>query len=112
MTDRENVLRAVRFERPERIPVSFHVSPSCWNHYPREALEELMAAHPLLFPGFEPSVGSATPQFAPWQRTGRPHIDSWGCVWETAEDGITGTVRRHPLESWDGFEDFEPPSPE
>jgi uroporphyrinogen-III decarboxylase len=32
-------------------------------------------------------------------------------VWETTEDGITGTVTQHPLANWDGFGDYAPPDP-
>jgi hypothetical protein len=43
MTRRENMLRSVRFERPERIPMVFWINPACRNHYPRQALDELKA---------------------------------------------------------------------
>lgn len=54
MTRRENFLRAARFECPDAIPMTFIVNGSCWRHYPHEALIELMATHPYLFPGFKP----------------------------------------------------------
>ena len=111
-TERENMLRAVRFERPEYIPMRLVLSSACWHHYPQEALKELMASHPLLFPGYEPPEGKVEPNYAPYQRAGMPYTDPWGCVWETTDDGITGTVTRHPLESWDDFENYTPPDPE
>jgi hypothetical protein len=52
LTERENKLRAIRFEYPERIPVSFCVADACWRYYEHEMLFELMESHPLLFPGF------------------------------------------------------------
>ena len=70
MNDRENLLRAARFERPERIPVSFGIGAGCWDRYPQDALQELMATHPLLFPHFEKSEGPVRPQYAPWRRAG------------------------------------------
>jgi len=106
MTERENVLRAVRFEKPERIPMIFHVNDACWQHYPQDALQELMADHPLLFPDFEPSAGPVVPDFQSNARAGVPYTDSWGCVWETSVDGITGTVTGHPLGDWSAFEPF------
>ena len=45
MTARENLLRAARFEKPEYIPMSFSGGAGCWNRYPQEALQELMADH-------------------------------------------------------------------
>ena len=112
MTRRENLLRAARFERPDHIPVSFHVTAPCWTHYPQEALQELMADHPLLFPGFEPSSEPIVPRYAPFRRAGQPYADSWGCVWQTTQDGFTGSVARHALPTWDGFDRFVPPDPE
>jgi len=111
MNPRENVLRAVRFERPERIPMQFHVSPACWNHYEQSALEDLMASHPLLFPGFAPRERPYRPKLPPWQVAGQPYTDPWGCVWQTAEDGITGAVVKGPLEDWAAFEGYRPPDP-
>jgi hypothetical protein len=102
----ENTLRAIRFDRPEHIPVVFWINPACWHHYPQEALQELVSEHPLLFP-HPPSP----PVFAPWERAGPPYVDSWGCTWETTDDGITGSVLGHPLANWDAFESFALPNP-
>jgi uroporphyrinogen decarboxylase len=112
MNHRENMLRAARFENPERIPISCGVSAACWDDYPQDALQELMAAHPILFPGFRKTDGPITPRYAPWRIAGQPCTDSWGCVWETTENGITGAVVKHALADWDLFEGYQPPSPE
>jgi len=113
----ENTLRAIRFERPEHIPMIFWINPACWHHYPNEALFELMAEHPLLFPDFNsqditlPSTGHLTVEPAPWERANKPYTDAWGCVWETTDDGITGSVTQHPLSDWDALEIYTPPDP-
>ena len=112
MTPRENLLRAARFERPDHIPMSFHVTAPCWVHYPQDALQELMAAHPLLFPGFQSSTEKVVPSHAPWRRAGQPYTDSWGCVWKTVQDGFTGAVTHHALATWDAFDRFVPPDPQ
>jgi uroporphyrinogen decarboxylase len=106
-----NLLKAARFERPDTIPLLFHVNDACWTHYPREALEELMAGHGLLFPDFEPSPANHEPEFAVNARADEPFIDRWGCVWETSRDGIVGVVTGHPLADWAAFETFRPPDP-
>ncbi len=103
----ENTLRAIRFEHPEHIPVVFWINPACWHHYPQEALQELIANHPLLFP--EPPW--PPPPLTPWERAGQPYVDSWGCTWETTDDGITGSVLGHPLADWDNLESFVPLDP-
>lgn len=111
MTPRENRLRAARFERPDHIPLSLGIGPVGWSCYPHDRLQELMASHPLLYPGFTPSDSPVIPEPAPWRRAGAPHTDSWGCVWETVEDGITGAVTQPALADWDDLPRYVPPSP-
>lgn len=111
MNHRENLLRTVRFERPDFIPMTFHINPACWQHYPHDALQDLMARHPFLFPGFRPSP-VYTPEFSLVQRADAPYRDPFGCVWRTSEDGITGVVTEHPLADWAAFDDFRAPDPD
>jgi len=111
MTPGENLKRAIRFERPEWIPMEFHINGACWAHYPHDALQELLVTHPLLFPGYEP-VDKVAPEFSPVQRKDYPYTDPWGCVWQTMEDGITGSVHQHPLGDWAAFESYSPPDPD
>jgi len=106
----ENTLRAIRFQRPDYIPMTFWINPACWHHYPQGALLELMAEHPLLFPGFT-SQDAVLPELAPWERQDQPYTDAWGCVWETTDDGITGSVMENPLADWDDLHSFLPPDP-
>ncbi len=111
MTERENLLRTVRFERPDYIPMVYHINSSCWDYYPHDALQELKASHPFLFPGVDESSPPVVPDYPPFARAGEPYIDPWGCVWETSQDGIAGVVTKHPLESWDDFANYVPPDP-
>ena len=112
MSKRERLLRAARFERPDRIPVTMGINNACWHHYPQEALEALMAEHPLLFPNFTPQLLPIKPAYAHWRIAGRLYTDTWGCVWETVENGITGAVSRPALPRWEAFDSYPPPDPE
>lgn len=112
MNARENMLRTIRFDRPDHIPMTFHINEACWEHYPVEALKDLMAEHKFLLPDFEGGPGRAELDYLIPERVGKSFIDGWGCVWETAMDGIVGTVTKHPLASWDRFGDFTAPDPE
>ena len=112
MNDRENCLRAVRFEKPERIPTRFVLNEACWHHYPQVQLAELMASHPLLFPGFQMPSSPIVPEYTIDARRDEPLRDSWGCLRETTDDGIVGTVTEHPLANWDNFEGYSPPDPD
>jgi len=111
MDSRENYLRAVRFERPDWIPMVFYISPACWRHYETSALEDLIASHPRLFDGADPTKRSDPGAVPPWQQAQRPFSDPWGCVWSTREEGMTGTVVRHPLADWSVWETYRAPDP-
>ena len=111
MTNRENILRATRFERPEAIPMTFHINAACWHHYDPEALAELVTEHPLLFPDGPCREAAMTPRYALNARAGHPYTDPWGCVWETTDSGITGSVHTHPLEDWGAFDRYAAPDP-
>lgn len=99
----DNFTRAVRFERPDQIPMRFSINAACWHHYSKEALWDLMEEHKLLFPKFKrPEVGWK-PNYALVARKDEPYTDPMGCTWVTSDNGITGTVHGHPLEDWSSF---------
>jgi len=109
---RDNVLRAVRFERPAYIPMVFHINEACWYRYPPDTLKELMASHPFLFPHFNGDIlGRTELDYSVLEHPGEPYIDGWGCVWETSMEGIVGYVTKHPLADWSDFNEFEAPNP-
>ncbi len=112
MNKKENYLRAVRFERPDYIPMTFGMNDACYQAYPQEALFELMEQHPLLFPDFQKPALPFTPEFASVARKDAPYRDDFGCVWETTVDGITGTVTGHPLADWNNFATYQAPNPD
>lgn len=108
MTDYE---RAVRFEFPQSIPMIFSISAACWDVYPHEALFDLMADHKYLFPNFSRPKGKFIPKYHNVARKDKPYTDDFGCVWMTPMDGLTGTVKVHPLDDWDKFENYRFPDP-
>lgn len=110
MTRRENILRAIRFEQPEFIPMSFAINSACWHHYHPELLQDLMEGHKRLFPGFNRQV-KVVPRHGLTERKDAPYTDPWGCTWETTDDGITGSVHDGPLADWAGFECYGAPDP-
>lgn len=111
MDARQNTLKCVHFDRPEYIPMYFHINTACWDHYPKDFLIEQMASHKFLFPDFDESE-YVIPEHPAFARAGEPYIDPWGCRWETAVDGIIGAVTEHPLQNWEGFADYVPPDPD
>ena len=111
-TKRDNIIRAVRFERPDYIPMVFHINESSWHHYPKGSLEELMADHKFLFPDYQSGSGRAELDYVIPERVCAPFTDGWGCKWETAVNGIVGTVTNHPLADWSAFDTYTPPNPD
>jgi len=112
--EKQNLLQTVHFDTPQAIPVIFHINPSCWDHYPRESLANLVLCHPLLFPEGVPEFvtrNEAVP-YAPWCLEGIPWTDPWGCVWETTTSGFIGSVVKHPLADLELIETYIPPSPQ
>lgn len=108
---KSNRQRAILFETPDYIPMSFCINPACWHHYPQEWLAEQMERHTLLFPGFQAPELPYTPEYPLCARRDEPFTDDFGCLWETTDDGITGTVVRHPLEDWEAYASYEFPDP-
>jgi len=111
LTTRDNILKAIRFERPQYIPVTFHINPSCYSTYPQEALFDLMEEHPFLFPDFKRPDVPYVPDYALCARKDSPYTDDFGCLWTTTTNGITGTVTKHPLESWSDYDTYKFPDP-
>ena len=107
-----NYERAVRFEYPDSIPMAFCINAACWDHYDHSALFDLMVDHKYLFPDFvRPSPGWQ-PAYPPIARKNEPYTDDFGCVWMTPIDGLTGTVKVHPLDDWAKFKTYRFPDPE
>ncbi len=112
MTQKENYLRAVRFEFPDYIPMVFAINAACWQSYPQDFLAEQMERHPLLFSKESIPALPYTPYFPPVARKDEPYTDDFGCVWTTTTDGITGTVTGHPLADWSRFPEYRAPDPD
>ena len=97
MTQRENMLRVIRFERPDYIPVSFCVSGSVFSHYDPHAVEELLESHPII-------AGKDKMRWDLVPEKGKPvdedviYHDEFGVEWKGAIDGILrGAARRRPV---------------
>lgn len=108
MNRRENILRAINFERPDYIPMTFVISGACWHYYEPEALFELMESHTLLFPGYKRPVNFTKPSGyeVPEHKL---YKDEFGVLWEDAIEGIRGVVKEHPLADLNTLADYKMP---
>lgn len=111
LTYRENYLRNASFQYPEYTPMHIHISNASWDQW-RDDLEDVVARHPRIWPGFEKGKRDWDAfDFGPAHTAGVPFKDAWGCVWVTDTDGIEGVVTKHPLESWEAFDAWQAPDP-
>lgn len=109
--EKETWLKAIRYERPDYIPMQFCINDSCWSVYDHAALFELMESHPFLFPNYKRPEEPYIPKYLNVARKEAPYTDDWGCLWETTMDGIVGTVTKHPLADWSQYEAYKIPDP-
>ncbi|MBQ3956547.1 MAG: hypothetical protein II680_11705, partial [Clostridia bacterium] len=92
MTHRENMLRVIRFEHPDHIPVIFAVNASVFSHYDPRAVEELLESHPII-------AGKGTMRWdlvpKEGQKVDEPQIyyDEFGVEWKGDIDGIRGVIQ-------------------
>mgnify|MGYP005758787569 CR=1 FL=1 len=108
---KENLMRTIRFETPDYIPMTFHINEACFDYYEPDVLFELMEQHPFLFPGFKkPAHFEKT--YAVNARKDVPYTDDFGCVWKTSMNGIVGSVHDHPLSDWENYKNYKFPDPE
>ena len=106
MTSRERVKRAIKFQRPDRVPMIHAYLPAAADKLGNR-LQEVLEKYPS-------DYGSA----ALGGYSGDDHIkmvdgdtDVWGCRWSNLQEGIVGQVTGHPLADWDAFKSYVPPDP-
>lgn len=107
MNGRERVIRALRFERPDRVPRDLWALPGI-GMYRRNELDAMLRRFPL-------DITRPPAQYGRGKReTGTPHTvgtytDAWGCVWHVAEPGVVGEVKGPPLADWSALAGYKPP---
>ncbi len=111
MTQRENMLRVIRFERPDYIPMAFHVNGSVFSHCDPHAVEELLESHPVIA-GKDRMRWDLVPKNKEDVDRDVVYDDEFGVEWKGAIDGIRGVIRKHPLEDFKKIRDYRfPPIP-
>jgi len=98
--------KAMRFEHPEYIPVTVSLLPATWAKY-REALEDLVLRHPVIFPGYR--RGDRDYDWTPETYAAGRHVDAWGCVWENIAHGMESIVKVHPVPRREDVHRLKPP---
>ena len=80
-----NFLRTIYFDNPEWTLCRVGLMPATWMKH-REAMEELVLAHPRIFPGYVRGERDYDALPSPLYAGGL-HTDCWGIVWQNIEPG-------------------------
>jgi len=104
-----NFLKTIYFDYPEWTECTVGLMPATWMKY-REDLEELVLAHPRIFPGYTQGSKDFDRTDNPLYQPGR-HVDCWGTVWENIEAGLDSISVGYPLKNWSAFDNYLPPDP-
>ncbi len=106
MTSRRRVLAALEFNGPDRAPRDIWALP--WvSMYAARDYKDLSAKYPSDFASAG-ALGKGDRARGEQARKGE-YTDDWGCVFEVAEDGVVGEVKRPPLADWSALAGFECP---
>jgi uroporphyrinogen decarboxylase len=101
MTSRERVIKTLRFETPDRMPISIWVLPYAATHHP-EILTRIRQEFPDDMTGaggvYNPSARVKGDQYVKGSYT-----DEWGCVFESIQSGAIGEIRNPILENLDDW---------
>ncbi len=87
--------KAMKWESPDKIPVSLGILPSTWMKY-RDELNDLLKRHPTLF---DDDLTNERDYDSVWGATyiEGEHVDTWGCVWSNIKTGMEAIVTKHPV---------------
>jgi len=112
MESMERVTRAVEFEGPDRVPISYAgIYGAAFEKY-GELLKKILGQYPSDFSssGFS-AIGVYRREISGNDSRMRKFVDEWGCVWAKIHEGLEGQCVEHPLISWELLSEYEFPEP-
>jgi hypothetical protein len=107
MTSRERVIRALRFENPDRVPRDLWYLPGV-EMFRKKELEEVLKKYPTDFTTPKYRYGRSKRAKGTAGLVGE-YVDAWGCVWRVAEPGVVGEVKEPPLKEWSALKNYQLP---
>jgi len=108
MTSRERVVRAIRFGKPDRPPISHAILPSAQFHY-GEALKRILDDFHEDF-GWHLLPDLPKEKLPPLYKRGL-NKDDFGTLWKVTEDGRCGIPIEFPIaDDWSNYHAFQWPS--
>jgi len=107
MNSRDRVQRAVRFDRPDRAPISHAVLPAAQLKYGR-ALDEILAEYRDDF-GWDYAEDIPPEKFSPQYKPGL-NVDDFGTTWRVEWAGVCGIPVEGPIPDLDRYDDYRWPA--
>lgn len=103
----QDQIKAMRYQRPSRIPISMGLMPATWMKY-RDDLDAVVRRHPILFPDWKGKENYADV----WSNTyhAGEHVDEWGCVWSNVCEGLEAIVTHHPVPTREAVHTLKAPT--
>ena len=107
MQSRERVVRALRFQHPDRAPRDLWYLPGV-QMFRASEIEAVTARFPLDLQSADVTYGRGA------RCRGTPHVvgsyvDAWGCEWHVGQPGVVGEVKRPPLADWRALDRYRMP---
>ncbi len=106
MNSRERVQRAIRFQTPDRVPVSHAVLPAASIKYGK-ALDQILCEFREDF-GWDYVDDLPRESFPPLYKKGR-HADDFGTVWQVETEGVCGIPVEWPIADLSRYDRYEWP---
>ena len=101
MNSRERVLRAIKFEYPDKIPVSYGVTAPILREY-GQPYRDLARKYPndFLDVAALPVPERDTAHYRPDGSYYKEHTDEWGSLWVLLQENSSGEVKKPVLDDW------------
>ena len=112
MNYRERVLRTIRFENPDRIPLSYSVFAEELFKYGQKFID-LCRKYPNDFYDTDSLIKMPerdTVHYRPDGSYYKEETDEWGSVWVFLREGIAGEVKKPVLDDWSKLKNFKVPT--
>ncbi len=112
MNGRERVLRAIKFQGPDRAPLMHRTLQGAFRVY-GQALVDLYDKYPsdvTLSPRSQAPFAFAD-RSRGTVKAGLRSLDDWGCEWLYLNEDYSGQTVGHPLADWAAFESYKLPNP-
>ena len=96
MAGKDDFVKAITLEYPDKIPVSVSFLPAMWLRKPEDA-KALVKEYSMFFATDEIERHAVRENYVGGRYAIGTHVDEWGCVWSNMNDGMDSIVTGHPV---------------